>query len=728
MTTKHASSIPRLFANKSIFITGVTGMLGKVLVEKMLRTTPQIRVIYVLVRPSNGKNAQERVEEELYKSRIWERLLETPTTQGGFNGNKKALDTFLRQKIVAVDGDLLKGILPPDSDSPDPPPAIFGLSPQWQDRLAREGVDIVFHNAATVNFDEQIDMAIRLNVLAPLKMMELAKQWRCRAYVHVSTAYVVSHHKTKYFSPERLDVSPKGLNPDKLIAKVLELSKRVANKTKEKKKIILDRAATTLNGAFPNTYTLTKHIAELKVVEQNKRLQLPMCIVRPSIIGASLREPVPGWIDTLSAAAAVFTAGSLGMLNLLPGNPNGVGDIIPVDLVVNHMLLRCSEVLSRAIPCGKDSKGVHHMPISHCATSTMNPVKWRSCEVVKESFVYDNSIHQRGKISYRMLENQNQFNLEWFLRFTAPLALYRTGATLLNASSHMAEADKLDKAIKQGERICELFKAFTTKEYFYETSTIQGWVQASQSDMTAHGRHPNRYVPANNPFNVDSREIVWNTYLHCFAYGIRRYILSEDMTDFPTETLLHNDMQLTTLNIRDWDHDHHRISFPSLFPDYTWTYTHSRKPGYTQRGIFGTILGWTGWEENKSHQATQIARRVERTKKDMEALVLSSDSVRSATQVYDRLLATTTTTTAAAATGLDSGGLRMAEKMIQHMASNMDIAKARPGAYLLRKAWRSMYDSVNVDEVGLGRVRTLLDGTAQGQLGGVLSRLSTPSR
>ena len=87
---------------------------------------------------------------------------------------------------------------------------------------------------------------------------------------------------------------------------------------------------------------------------------------------------MPGWIDTLSAAAAVFTAGGLGMINLLPGNPSGVGDIVPVDFVVNHMLLRCGEVLARSIPVGRDRHGVDHVPISHCATSTMNPVKWRS--------------------------------------------------------------------------------------------------------------------------------------------------------------------------------------------------------------------------------------------------------------------------------------------------------------------------------------------------------------
>ena len=292
--------------------------------------------------------------------------------------------------------------------------------------------------------------------------------------------------------------------------------------------------------------------------------------------------------------AAVFTAGGLGMINLLPGNPNGIGDIIPVDFVVNHMLLRCSEILNQSIMCGKDIRtGKHHVPISHCATSTMNPVKWRTCEVIGETFLYDNSVHQRGqRLGYRMLNNPNQFAFEWFLRLRGPLTLYDVGTTLLHdglgleslADKHINNVQKLKVAINQGERICELFQAFTKKEYFYETNVIEKWIASARNEMTSNNQYPNQYVPSNNPFNVDSTEIVWNTYLQCFAYGIRKYILAEDMTDFPKETLSHYDIQLTTQNINDFQHDHSKLSFPSVFSDLTWTLTHSRKPGYTKRG------------------------------------------------------------------------------------------------------------------------------------------------
>ena len=44
-------------------------------------------------------------------------------------------------------------------------------------------------------------------------------------------------------------------------------------------------------GQRPNTYTFTKSLAEHII--QRDAADLPVAIFRPSIIGASLREPVP---------------------------------------------------------------------------------------------------------------------------------------------------------------------------------------------------------------------------------------------------------------------------------------------------------------------------------------------------------------------------------------------------------------------------------------------------
>ncbi len=46
-----------------------------------------------------------------------------------------------------------------------------------------------------------------------------------------------------------------------------------------------------LIGDKPNTYTYTKHLAENLLIHEGK--DLPLAIVRPSIVTAAWREPMP---------------------------------------------------------------------------------------------------------------------------------------------------------------------------------------------------------------------------------------------------------------------------------------------------------------------------------------------------------------------------------------------------------------------------------------------------
>lgn len=53
-------TIPEFFSGKTIFITGGTGFLGKVLIEKLLRDCPNVKTLYLLVRSKKNKSAKER--------------------------------------------------------------------------------------------------------------------------------------------------------------------------------------------------------------------------------------------------------------------------------------------------------------------------------------------------------------------------------------------------------------------------------------------------------------------------------------------------------------------------------------------------------------------------------------------------------------------------------------------------------------------------------------------
>jgi len=58
---------------------------------------------------------------------------------------------------------------------------------------------------------------------------------------------------------------------------------------------------------------------------------LPTCIIRPSIVAASLKEPFAGWTDTISALGAPIYFGGLGLLRYMVGNGLEQVDVCAVD-------------------------------------------------------------------------------------------------------------------------------------------------------------------------------------------------------------------------------------------------------------------------------------------------------------------------------------------------------------------------------------------------------------
>jgi fatty acyl-CoA reductase len=59
----------------------------------------------------------------------------------------------------------------------------------------------------------------------------------------------------------------------------------------------------------PNTYTFAKAVAENVLVKEASNL--PLIIVRPSIIGSTWREPLPGWTDNMNGPTGIFVGVSL---------------------------------------------------------------------------------------------------------------------------------------------------------------------------------------------------------------------------------------------------------------------------------------------------------------------------------------------------------------------------------------------------------------------------------
>jgi hypothetical protein len=53
---------------------------------------------------------------------------------------------------------------------------------------------------------------------------------------------------------------------------------------------------------------------------------MTVTIIRPSIIGASFRDPIPGWIDSIVASAAIYFFSGIGLIKALYGDEDLIGD------------------------------------------------------------------------------------------------------------------------------------------------------------------------------------------------------------------------------------------------------------------------------------------------------------------------------------------------------------------------------------------------------------------
>lgn len=61
----YKNMIREFYQGKSMLLSGATGFLGKVVLEKFFMDLPNIGKIYILVRPKRGTQIRDRVMKEI---------------------------------------------------------------------------------------------------------------------------------------------------------------------------------------------------------------------------------------------------------------------------------------------------------------------------------------------------------------------------------------------------------------------------------------------------------------------------------------------------------------------------------------------------------------------------------------------------------------------------------------------------------------------------------------
>ncbi|XP_062225393.1 alcohol-forming fatty acyl-CoA reductase-like isoform X2 [Phragmites australis] len=380
--------------------------------EEILRVQPDVKKVFLLVRAADTSAAEERVLNEVVGNELFGTLREKYGS---------SFHSFTKEKISPLAGDIIDENLGLES------PKILELS---------EEIDIIVNGAATTNFYERYDVALASNVLGTKYVCKFANKCpNLKMFLHVSTAYVAREQQGLLLEkPFRigemlkqgchLDIDAELKLVDSIKAELMQSSGNSEQLEKTTmKKLGLKRAR---HFGWPNTYVFTKAMGEMLVGQF--RGDLPVVVVRPSMVSSIYHEPLPGWIEGTRTIDSIIAAYAKQAIPCFIGHGDIILDVIPGDMVVNAM------VVAMAIHWSEKGQVVIHV-----TSSRQNPLSISTAYGIMHRYFSTNpQMGNNGRVikAKRLLlfKKFGSFRTYMFLKYKLPSEMLHMVNSLLGGS------------------------------------------------------------------------------------------------------------------------------------------------------------------------------------------------------------------------------------------------------------------------------------------------------
>ena len=484
------STVLRELRGKRVLVTGTTGFLGKVVLEKLMRAVPEIAGLSLIIRGKRQHaTARERFLNEVAGASVFDHLkVEHPDY----------FDRFLDQKIECITGEITEPLL--------------GLTRAGFDELAAR-TDAVINVAASVDFREELDKALSINALSLRNITELVREAGDVPLIQVSTCYVngfnSGHRHEELVSPAGGFVARDEDGTYRVEDLILTLQDRIADVRSRFSGEALRQELVNLGIREANrlgwndTYTLTKWIGE-QLLARNLRGG-SVTILRPSIIESTLEEPVAGWVEGVKVADAIIMAYARGKVAFFPGRRQGVIDIIPADLVANSIIMSLAE----------QSCSPGRLRIYQCCSGAANPLRLGELinlvqtEARENHRAYEHLFYKQPTLPFiavnRRLFSAVTRGARW------PLGMLEKGLRMLGQDAELHSIEHFQTTIK----LAAIFGFYSCPNYVFHNGRLLDMAQRMGSEDRKR-------------FPVDAGRINWRHYIReVHIAGLNGYALQE---------------------------------------------------------------------------------------------------------------------------------------------------------------------------------------------------------